>query len=97
VDPASNKKMKKDWKIITEYPVKQYECGLVAGQKVKLLKELKTRDHEKKVKSVNKAGEIWEVLAGADESPRVVWLRQPDGQRHTWDDSSSIFEFFEPI
>lgn len=46
---------------------------------------------------VHRAGEIWQVLPGAEEDPAVVWLRQPDGERRTWDDDESIFDYFELV
>jgi len=90
--------MKNEWKLIGEYPIKEYSCGLVAGQKVKLRSDIVVTDHAgNPTGTVHKAGEIWEVLTGSKEPPIVVWLRQPDGKRHTWDDDSSIFEHFEVI
>ena len=90
--------MKSKFKLIGEYPIKEYACGLTAGQKVKLLKDIVMEDHHgKPTGSIYNAGEIWEVLSGSKEPPIVVWLRQPDGKRHTWDDDSSIFDYFEVI
>lgn len=90
--------MKNKWKLIGDYPIKKYACGLVAGKKVKLIKDIVQEDHRGKPTGViYKAGEIWEVLSGSKEPPIVVWLRQPDGKRHTWDDDSSIYEYFEAI
>jgi hypothetical protein len=90
--------MKSEWKLIDDYPIKTYSCGLIAGQKVKLKKDIVVEDHAGKVTGiVHKAGEIWEVLSGSKEPPIVVWLRQPDGNRHTWGDDPSIFEHFEVI
>jgi hypothetical protein len=75
---------------------KTYKCGLVAGQRVRLKKELPIVNHLGKVTEVQSAGEVWEVLSMSRLDP-VVWLRQPDGERHTWDDSDEIFEFFEVV
>jgi len=90
--------MKKEWKLIGDYPIKKYSCGLTAGQKVRLRKDIVVKDHTgKPTGAVHKAGEIWEVLSGSKEPLIVVWLRQPDGKRHTWDDNPSIFDHFEVI
>ena len=86
--------MKDKWKLVTKYPVQRYLCGLVAGQKVKLIKDLTIRDHNRKISGVHRAGEVWEVLSGAKEQKIAVWLHRPDGNRHTWDDAPSIFEYF---
>ena len=86
------------FKLVTEYPIRTYRCGLQVGERLKLKKDIIMRDHTgKPTGEVLHAGEVWIVLSGAAESPTVVWLRQPDGERHTWDDELSIFEAFERI
>jgi hypothetical protein len=86
------------WKLIESYPVKKYNCGLAAGQKVRLIKDIIVKDHSGDPTGLTpKVGEIWEVISGASELPIDVWLRQPDGKRHTWDDDASIFEYFEVV
>jgi hypothetical protein len=88
--------MKTKWKLVTRYPIKKYACGLVAGQKLRLRRDLAIKNPRgRAVGPPIKAGEIWEVIPGAAEPPFVVWLRRPDGERHTWDDSKSIFDAFE--
>ena len=42
-------------------------------------------------------GEIWMVLSDSKERSIVVWFRQADGDRHAWDDETSLFEFFEIV
>jgi hypothetical protein len=87
-----------EYRLVTEYPITEYKCGLKAGDKVKLKKDIIVTDHKGKPtgKKYSK-GEIWIVLTGAKEDPIVVWFRQADGERHTWDDDKSIFETFEQI
>lgn len=95
----SAKNMTKDkYKHVTEYPITEYKCGLLAGDKIRLIEDIIIRDHKGKAtgKKYNK-GEIWPVLSGAKEEPVVVWLLQADGERHTWDDDNSIFETFEKL
>jgi hypothetical protein len=90
--------MKNKWKLIADFPVKKYACGLVAGQRVRLRKNFQVKDPGGKVVGpIHKAGEIWEVLKGSDEPPIVVWLRRPDDEQHTWEDSISIFDTFEIV
>jgi hypothetical protein len=73
-------------------PMLEYRCGLVAGQRVALKKDLVIRDHRgEPTGKVNPAGEIWEVLVGITSDP-VLWFRCPDGSRHTWDDEASTVE-----
>ena len=73
----------------------RYQCGLIAGQKVALRKDLVVLDHAgSPTGEVHPAGEVWDVLAGVRSDP-VVWFRQPNGDRHTWDDDAeSISEWF---
>jgi hypothetical protein len=80
---------------VTDYPVTKYRCGAVAGDKVRLRKELVVRDHRGKPKGVHHAGEIWIVLSGSAEPPVDVWLRPPDGERHTWSDDDDFWNWFE--
>ncbi|MEM8672240.1 MAG: hypothetical protein AAGG48_32295 [Planctomycetota bacterium] len=87
-----------DFKLHTPHEnnsVSRYECGLIAGQQVVLRKDLVIRDHTGSATGkVHPAGETWHVLAGV-RSDSVVWFRQPDGSRHTWDDDAeSISEWF---
>lgn len=94
----TRKKSKSKWKLVTSYPIKKYKCGLKAGDKLRLKEDLAIRDHKgKSAGQISQAGGIWAVLPGSKEPPVVVWLRQPDGVRHTWDDDKTIFETFEVV
>jgi 2-C-methyl-D-erythritol 4-phosphate cytidylyltransferase len=86
---------KTKWKLVTSYPVTEYKCGARAGDKVRLRNELPIRTHKGKLISTNPAGEIWTVLSGTKEKPPIIWLREPDGSRHTWDDSQDFLDWFE--
>ncbi len=89
---------KPEWKLVTEYGVSEYECGLVAGDHVRLKRDLRIRDWEGRLTGeVHPAGEVWLVLPGATQDPGVVWFLQPDGKRHTWPDSSEVWEWFEKV
>lgn len=86
------------WKLVTEYKVARYQCGLAAGDTVQLIKDLVIRNHRgKPTGKVNPKGERWTVLHGAADDPGIVWLRESNGDRHTWDDDPSIFEWFEKV
>lgn len=81
---------KSKWKLVSEYAVGTYACGLRAGDVVELRKPLVILDHAgAPTGEVHPAGERWTVLPGAADSPGVVWFREPDGSRHTWDDDPS--------
>ncbi len=92
------KKCRPEWKLITEYDVTSYKCGLVAGDRVRVRKDIVVRDWRgKPTGKVHRAGEVWIVLRGSSDDPGVVWLRQPDGRSHTWDDKPEIWNWFERV
>lgn len=89
---------KDTWKLVTEYDVMMYVCGLRAGEQVRLRKALHIHDQGVPTGKVYPAGEVWTVLSGSKDDPRVVWFRQADGERHTWsDDRAEIDEWFERL
>ncbi len=89
---------KHQWKLVTKFPVRVYRCGARAGERVRLLRELAIRDHRGKLTGkVHSPGEIWAVVHGAAEEPRVLWLREPGGRSHTWDDADSFWNWFARV
>lgn len=71
-----------------------YSCGVRAGDILRLRHDLHTRYHDGRPTGViHPAGEENVVLFGNPNEPDVVWLRRPDGEQHTWD--NTIFETFE--
>ena|SRR5215216_8310 len=90
-------KSKSEWKLISDYPITKYQCGIRAGERVRLRQELVVRDDRGEPTRVHRAGDIWTVLSGAAEQPGVIWLRQPNGERHTWDDGDIFWTSFERI
>jgi hypothetical protein len=86
-----------DWKLVDTYTVSSYRCGLRAGDRVALRRDFVVRDHlGRPTGKVYPAGEVWSVLNGSEDDPGVIWFRQADGERHTWDDGPEVFEWFEP-
>ena len=90
-------KSKPKWKLVGAYPITEYQCGIRAGERVRLRQELVVRDHRGEPPYVHRAGEIWTVLSGSAEPPVDVWLRQPDGERHTWSDDDDFWIWFERV
>jgi hypothetical protein len=86
-------------KLVTEYPIRRYKCGLVAGDLVRLKVDLVIRDHRgRKTGKIHPRGKIWRVLTGSKEKQPVVWFRDDSGGRHTWDDNKkSIGIQFEKV
>jgi len=94
-----SKKSRKDkpgWKLFNEYPITEYKCGLKAGDRVVLRKDLVILDDKgNPTGEIHSRGEAWVVLPGSNLSPNVVWFHQADGKRHTWNDDATIPEWFE--
>jgi|ERR1044071_2123710 hypothetical protein len=87
---------KSQCKLVTEFPISAYRCGARAGERVRLLRKLVIRDHKgKPIGKVHSPGEIWCVVRGAAEEPQVLWVREPDGRSHTWDDNDNFWGWFE--
>ena len=82
--------------LVTEYPVTDYQCGIRAGDRVRLRHNIVLREHDGTPTGiVHHAGEVWTVLRGSIEQPPTVWLHQPDGETHTWSDDSDFHASFE--
>ena len=77
-------------------PITHYQCGLVAGERVRLKKDIVVETHDGiPTGTVHRAGEEWIVLTGITADP-VLWFRRPDGERCTWDDDATqVQEWFE--
>ena len=75
-----------------------YKCGLVAGDRVRLKKDVVvTTCDGVPTGTVHPRREEWIVLTGIKSDP-VLWFRRPDGERCTWDDNATeVEERFEKI
>ena len=72
-----------------------YPCGVRAGTRLRLRKDLAQQDHTgRPTGKVYPAGGVWQAIQGMSSEPEVVWLLQPDGAMHTWDDDS-LLDWFE--
>jgi len=72
----------------SEHTLVEYPCGLKAGDRLQLKRDLVIRDHEDRpTGEVIPAGSIWTVFAGHPDEPDVVWLIDPDGEPQTWDET----------
>jgi hypothetical protein len=88
----------KEWKLVDSFPVSEYRCGAKAGDRVRLRRELVIEDSSgKPTGKVFPSGDVWTVIRGAAEEPRVLWLRTSDQESHTWDDDASFWDWFEKI
>ena len=90
------KKTEAKWKLVTDFAVNEYRCGLHSGDRVRLKSDIIVRDTRgKPTGTVHKKGEIWTVLHGSKDDPGVVRLLQADGRLHFWDDEATIFDQFD--
>lgn len=90
-----------DWKLHISNDansISHYNCGLAAGQRVRLKKDIVvTTQDGVPTGTVWRAGEEWTVLTGIATDP-VLWFRRPDGERCTWDDSAEeVAAWFESV
>ena len=77
--------------------ITHYKCGLRAGDRVRLKKDIVVTCEGVPTGIVHPKGEEWTVLPGITTDP-VLWFRHPDGERHTWDDDATeVEEWFEKI
>jgi hypothetical protein len=80
---------------ITDFSLTQYRCGLKAGDSVRLTKDLEDLDSDGRPTAIHKKGEVWQVLSGSPQDPEALWLGEPAGELHSWDDDDSIWDQFE--
>ena len=86
------------YKLPAEFPVMEYKCGLKAGDKVKLIRNLViTDDYGLPTGKAYPKDEIWTVEPGAKGDTVVVWFRRADGKLHTWDDDESVYKIFRKV
>jgi len=85
-----------EYRLVTEYDLTDYPCGLKAGMKLRITKEIVISQGSKPTGQVFPVGEVWTVLRGVLDEPHIIWLRQADGKPHTWD-AEDIFDTFEKL
>jgi hypothetical protein len=91
--------MSGQWKFIApqEMTIQQYPCGAIAGEHVRLRQNLVCNDDQgRPTGCILRADEHWVVLTGHPGEPEVIWLRNPFGERHTWDDAK-FWDSFERV
>ena len=84
------------YQAVTDYSLLNYPCGLSVGDQLRLKFDIHVQNHMgEETGEILHRGEVWTVLPGVQTEPNIIWLKQPDGERHTWDDS--IFDTFEKL
>lgn len=83
---------------ITDFSLREYRCGLKAGDRVRLIKDIELQDeHGAPTGEVHRAGEVWTVLTGSPRDPEALWMRQSNGEASVWDDDESAWQQFELV
>lgn len=83
---------------ITTFTVQTYRCGLRAGDRLRLRHPLPGYDADGLPTGEGHAvGEVWTVLTGSPDDPEALWLRQSDGELHSWSNDDSILEHFDKL
>jgi len=82
---------------VDRFDLETYACGLNAGDQVRLIEALPIEDSDGEETQRLEPGGVWTVLTGSSQDPEALWLRQPDGELHSWDDSPEIFQMFERV
>lgn len=83
----------KNWRLTGRRQV--YECGLKAGQTLRLKNDLECRFTERN--RMLRKGSLCRVLNRVSPDPGVVWLSLSDDSIIPWYDDQSIFEYFESV
>ena len=85
------------WEFHSRNPIKTYSNGAAAGDKVRIIKEIVSRDWDgNPTGEVYPCGEVWTVLTADPQESDIIWLRQTKGHRCTWD-TDVFFETFEKV
>ena len=83
----------KNWQLTGPYQV--YECGLKAGQRLRLQKDLECRFEEGD--RVLRKGSLCQVSNRVSPDPGVIWLSFSNGSIIPWYDDPTMFEHFERV
>ena len=96
-DNANSKN--EEWKLVLndDYDMEEYPSGLRAGDRLRLREDLPIKTHDGSIcGTVKRTDGTWTVLIGLSQDPNLLWLREPSGSVHTWEDDI-VFETFEKV
>ena len=88
---------KPKWQLHTTRTSDCYRCGLKPGDRITLIGDLDIIDSEGNRVDIIAADLVWLVIDGSPSDPGIVWLVDPTGSRHTWDDDPAIFDSFRRV
>jgi hypothetical protein len=73
-----------------------YPCGVHAGDRLRAKREVAVVDHRAQPTGERfDSGSLWTVVPGVESEPTIVWLHQPNGMPHTWDET--VLQDFDVI
>ncbi len=73
-----------------------YPCGVRAGDRLRAKHDVVVVDHRGQPTGERfEGGSLWTVVSGVESEPTIVWLHQPDGMPHTWDET--VLNDFEVV
>jgi hypothetical protein len=89
----------REWIFVSEFPLRKYQCGLKAGDRVRLKKDFTVRDYSgKPTGEIHPKGEVWKVIPGSKDGRIDIWFLRPDGERCALDDDQTLIgKWFERI
>jgi hypothetical protein len=73
------------------FTIEEYRCSLRVGDRLRLRRILPGHGPPREI------GGVWTVLSGSPQDPEALWLKEPDGKLHGWDDNETIFDYFEKL
>lgn len=89
---------KDEYVTIDRFDKTVFDCGLVAGDQVRVTRDIIERDAKgNPTGDVMVKGEIHAVLIGSSDDPTALPLRKPGGELHMWDDNESVWESFARV
>lgn len=88
---------REEWSLHKGGDLESHRIAIRSGDRVRLRQPLAIRNHDGTLTGeVHCAGEVWTVLKGCAHEPEVIWLRELNGDSHTWSDDD-FFEWFEVV
>lgn len=82
---------------VDTFDVNTYDCGLKTGEKLRLKVPIPLEDERGRVIRTIPKDSVWTVLSGSFQDPGCLWLEEPGGDNHSWDDDKSLFEVFQRV
>jgi hypothetical protein len=64
------------YRLVKDYSLEQYSCGLSAGTELSIKREIRVSDHTgKETEKIYPEGKVWTALPGVAVNPDFIWIR----------------------